>query len=75
MQAIEFTTASHNGIITIPQDYTDWLSKSVRVILLSAADVETSKQETDKTELRRFFDQFTADLTGYHFDREEANAR
>lgn len=75
MQAIEFTTASHNGTITIPQDYTDWLSKSVRVILLSAAEGEISEQQTDQTALRRFFDQFTADLTNYRFDREEANAR
>ena len=75
MQAIEFTTASHNGIITIPQDYKDWLSKSVRVILLSRVEVETSRQVTDQAALRRFFDQFTADLTDYRFDREDANAR
>jgi hypothetical protein len=75
MQAIEFTTASQNGIIKIPQGYKDWLSKSVRVILLSDAEGEISRQEADQTELRRFFDQFTADLTGYRFDREEANAR
>ena len=75
MQAIEFTTASHNGIITIPQDYKDWLSKSVRVILLTSVEVETSGQVTDQAALRRFFDQFTADLTEYRFDREDANAR
>lgn len=75
MQAIEFTTASHNGTITIPQDSTDWLSKPVRVILLSAAEGELSEQQTDQTALQRFFDQFTAELTNYRFDREEANAR
>jgi hypothetical protein len=75
MQAIEFTTASQNGVITIPQNYKDWLSKSVRVILLSSAEGEISRQAPDQAGLRRFFDQFTADLTDYHFDREEANAR
>ena len=75
MKAIEFTTASHNGVIRIPQDYKDWFSQTVRVILLSDSDAEIPEQDADKTELRKFFDQFNADLTGYQFDREEANAR
>jgi hypothetical protein len=75
MKVIEFTTASQNGVIRIPQDYKDWFSRSVRVILLSETESEIRAQEADKTELRRFFDQFNADLTGYHFDRDEANAR
>ncbi len=75
MEAIEFTTASQNGIIRIPLHYTDWLSKTLKVILLSEGDDARSQQETDQSALRRFFDQFTADLTGYRFDREEANAR
>ena len=75
MKAIEFTTASHDGIINIPQDYKDWFSQTVRVILLRDSDADTPQGEADTTELRRFFDQFNADLTGYHFDREEANAR
>ena len=75
MEAIEFTTDSHNGIIYIPRVYEDWLSKPVRVILLSDGNGASSEQDTDRTALRQFFDQFTADLTNYHFDREEANAR
>lgn len=75
MKAIEFTTASHNGVIKIPQDYKDWFSQTVRVILLRDSDAEIPEQGVDTTELRKFFDQFNADLTGYHFDREEANAR
>jgi hypothetical protein len=75
MKAIEFTTASQNGVIRIPQDYKDWFSRSVRVILFSDTESEIRAHEADKTELRRFFDQFNADLTGYHFDRDEANAR
>jgi hypothetical protein len=75
MKAIEFTTASHDGVINIPQDYQDWFSQTVRVILLSNADAESLEQDTDITDLRNFFDQFNADLTGYQFDREEAHAR
>lgn len=75
MKAIEFTTASHDGVINIPDDYKDWFSQTVRVILLSNADMEVQEQSYDTTGLSKFFDQFRADLTDYQFDREEANAR
>lgn len=75
MKAIEFTTALHDGVINIPQDYKDWFGQTVRVILLSNSDAEIPEQGTDTTDLRSFFDQFNADLTGYHFDREDAHVR
>jgi hypothetical protein len=75
MKAIEFTTASHDGVINIPDDYKDWFSQTVRVILLSNADMEVQEQPSDTMDLCMFFDQFSADLTDYQFDREEANAR
>ncbi len=75
MQAIEFMTATQDGIIKIPPVYKDWFSKSVRVILLSDIKAESFNKESDNTKLQRFFDQFNADLTGFEFNREEAHAR
>jgi hypothetical protein len=38
MQAIEFQTTLHNGIVTIPPDYaTQWEGKTIRVIVLDEA--------------------------------------
>ena len=38
MQAIEFQTTLHNGIVTIPPDYAaQWEGKTIRVIVLDAA--------------------------------------
>lgn len=72
MQAIEFTTASENGVIKIPANYGDWYSKPLKVILLT--DAEDAGNPT-KTDLYEFFDQFQADLTNYHFNREEIHER
>jgi len=73
MQAIEFEAKSYDGLINIPDTYKDWYNNTVRVVLLREPKHRT--QETDSTELKRFFDQFNADLTGYRFNREEANER
>ena len=61
MKAVEFTTASHDGVINIPDDYKDWFSQTVRVILLSNADMEVQEQPSDTMDLCMFFDQFSAD--------------
>ena len=38
MQAIEFQTTLHNGIVTIPPDYAaQWEGKNIRVIVLDEA--------------------------------------
>ncbi len=73
MQSIEFTSQLQNRIIKIPERYKDWYDDTVRVVLLR--EPKHLPQKTDKTELQRFFDKFNADLTGYHFNREEANER
>jgi len=73
MQVIEFKAKSYNGLINIPDTYKDWYNNTVRVVLLR--EPKPLPQETDSTELKRFFDQFNADLTGYRFNREEANER
>jgi len=73
MQVIEFKAKSYDGLINIPDTYKDWYNNTVRVVLLR--EPKPLPQETDNTELKRFFDQFNADLTGYRFNREEANER
>ncbi|MBF0376546.1 MAG: hypothetical protein HQK72_03585 [Desulfamplus sp.] len=71
MQAVEFESKSYNGIIEIPIIHKDWYDRPVKVILLT----DTKLKDTDKPELIRFFDRFNADLTGYQFNRDEANER
>jgi len=73
MQIIEFKVKLNDGLISIPDIYKDWYNNTVRVVLLR--EPKPLPQETDSTELQRFFDEFNADLTGYRFNREEANER
>ena len=73
MQAIEFNCKVDNRLINIPEIYKDWYNNTVRVVLFR--EPKPLPQETDSTELQRFFDEFNADLTGYRFNREEANDR
>jgi hypothetical protein len=43
MQTIEFKTTIHNGIVTIPSEYShDWEGKNIRVILLEDNKVKPS---------------------------------
>jgi uncharacterized protein YhjY with autotransporter beta-barrel domain len=73
-QAIEFKTKSYNGMMTIPNIYKDWYDNTVSVVLLrESQESQPRRQQAYSTE--RFFDQFNADLTGYRFNREEANER
>lgn len=46
MQAIEFQTTIHNGVIQLPEVYTTWGEKPVKVILL--ADEEPAAQTKRK---------------------------
>lgn len=76
MQAIEFTYEPHQGVIKIPERYKDWFKKQVKVILL-AVESKRIRQPQDRTkeDVRRFFEKLQIDLSGYHFNREEANER
>jgi len=75
MQTVEFESRSYNGIIEIPKIHKDWYDRTVKVILLTETEPEIRDRDTDKSELMRFFDRFNADLTGYKFNRDEANER
>ncbi|RKZ50425.1 MAG: hypothetical protein DRQ99_33875 [Candidatus Parabeggiatoa sp. nov. 3] len=55
MQAIEFTSKSHDRMIPIPEHYKDWFKKPVKIILLameSTAEEKVKPQQT--TDLNRF---------------------
>jgi len=69
MQAVEFETKIENGVIPIPFQYRNDFSDNVKVILLSEDKVEKKPREKKKIHY------IGIDMTGYKFDREEANAR
>jgi uncharacterized protein YcgL (UPF0745 family) len=70
MEAIEFETISKDGMIKIPDQYREFLSKPVKVILLRVDEPEAASADIDKV-----FDRINLDLSGYKFDRDEANER
>lgn len=37
MQAVEFVTKAHDGVVDLPREFQDWNGKPVRVILLEEA--------------------------------------
>ncbi len=47
MQAIEFTSDLHDGMIPIPECYKDWFKKPVKVILLA---MDSLHQKWDSTQ-------------------------
>ena len=67
MQTVEFNATIENGMIPIPSQYRDSVSDNVRVIILS--DTNANKPKKKKIH------SIGIDMTGYKFDREEANAR
>ncbi|MBF0467544.1 MAG: hypothetical protein HQK61_01440 [Desulfamplus sp.] len=75
MQAVEFESKSYNGIIEIPAIHKEWYDRPVKVILLTDNKLKNSSKDTDKSGLIHFFNRFNADLTGYRFNRDEANER
>jgi hypothetical protein len=67
MQAVEFETRVENGVIPIPFQYKDSVTDNVRVIVLS----ETNMGKPKKKKIYSI----GIDMSGYKFDREEANER
>ena len=67
MQTVEFNATVKNGIIPIPRQYINSVSNKVRVIIFSEANVEKPKKKKIYS--------LGIDMTGYKFNREEANER
>ncbi|MFA6527593.1 MAG: hypothetical protein WCT20_04170 [Candidatus Babeliales bacterium] len=68
MKAIEFISRPHNGIITIPKQFTKSIGASVRVIVL-IDDVEP------KIKHKKQFRALSLKTKKVVFDRQEANER
>jgi hypothetical protein len=69
MQAIEFSSIVHNGAIPIPEQYRDKIGSSVKVIVFP----NDTRQNEGKTQ--GAFHCIGIDMTGFQFNREEANER
>lgn len=67
MQAIEFISKAHDGVVDLPCEHQSWNGKRVRVILL---------EETSETAKRKpSFEVATISTRGYRFNRNVANER
>jgi hypothetical protein len=71
MQAVKFETRIENGVISIPYQYKNTFSDNIRVILLTEEGISLKPVKQKKKELHYI----GIDMTGYKFDREEANER
>jgi hypothetical protein len=67
MQAIEFVSKAHDGVVDLPREFQGWNGKEVRVILLE----EVSNASKRKT----LFKSATISTRGYRFNRDAANER
>ncbi|MBI5659576.1 MAG: hypothetical protein HZC43_08520 [Nitrosomonadales bacterium] len=67
MQAIEFVSKAHDGVVDLPREHQAWNGKDVRVILLEAVSVAARRKP--------LFKAATIFTRGYHFNRDAANER
>ena len=67
MQAIEFISRAHEGVVDLPREHLGWNGKEVRVILLEAGN--------DAVPRNTLFKAATISTRGYQFNRDAANER
>lgn len=67
MQVVEFTSKPHDNVVDLPPDLREWNGRQVRVILLT--------EEDHKQVGETGFKAISLKTKGFHFDRDEANAR
>ena len=67
MQAIEFVSKAHDGVVDLPREHQSWNGKDVRVILLEA--------EGSTVKRKALFKAATLSTRGYQFNRDAANER
>lgn len=67
MQAIEFISKAHDGVVNLSREHQSWNGKNVRVILLEAVN-EAAKRKTQ-------FNAATISTRSYRFNRDAANER
>ncbi len=71
MNAIEFEAIAQNGVLKIPDKYSEWYNQSLKVILLVDSLKNTTKKSPSKEEIQAFFAAKQVDLQDYKFDREK----
>ena len=73
MEAIEFKTVIHDGIVNLPVEYSSqWEGKKIRVIVLDESDsLSESGDESEKKMLKAI----SLNTKGFKFNREDANTR
>jgi hypothetical protein len=67
MQAVEFVSKAHDGVVDLPRELQGWNGKHVRVILLEAVSEAANR--------KAMFKAATISTRGYRFDRDAANER
>ena len=68
MKAIEFVAQAHDGVITIPKQFTKTITASVRVIVL----IDDTAQ---KVKRKKQFNAVALKTKKFVFDRQAANER
>jgi len=69
MYAVEFETVSKNGIIKIPQNFSEFASKSLRVVLM----MDETQKESKITRMQSLLDEGIASGAGNHTMSELKN--
>ncbi|MFN0316422.1 MAG: hypothetical protein ACKVQA_15460 [Burkholderiales bacterium] len=67
MQAIEFLSKAHDGVVDLPREHQDWNGKQVRVILQEAGGEPARRKAVFKAA--------SIPTRGYRFSRDAANER
>lgn len=73
MEAIEFKTVIHDGIVNLPVEYSSqWEGKKIRVIVLDES--ESLSESGDKSE-KKMLKAISLNTKEFKFNREDANVR
>ena len=67
MQAAEFVSKAHDGVVDLPREFKDWNGKPVRVILLEETTVP---QSVSKNTLSNVWEKTAGAWQGEHLVRE-----
>jgi hypothetical protein len=77
MKSIKFSAKTKNGVIVIPKKYQQRITSPVEVTLhyKEIAAKAKARKNIRKNEIDTFFNNFRIDLSGFRFNRDEANQR
>jgi hypothetical protein len=67
MNAIEFEAIAQNGVLKIPDEYSEWYNQSLKVILLVDSLKKVAKKSPSTEEIQVFFAAKQVDLQDYKF--------